>query len=1175
MRYAFGNCVLDTARRELHRDGALVPLEPKGYQVLLYLVEHADRVVTRDELLAHAWKGVYVTDTTVARCLTLIRKAVGDSGTTQSVVKTLHGHGYRLIAPVAGAATPPAAPRAPAGELAPLPSGHPPPPETARAPPVTAAASPHGERRQVSVLSLALTPAFALLGGVDVEAQQALLEGLEETIRRAVVPFGGHLLHLTSDRASVVFGVPHAQEDHAERAALAALALRDGWAALAAAWASTLGVSITLGIGVHTGFVVARPSDAASAATAALAGEVLPLAEHLARQGPGDILISAAVEALAGAVVRVAPGPAVAVAGRDEEVATFRVTGPAAPPPLGTAFGARHHGPFIGREGDLATLRTQLDHVRNGHGRSVGMAGPAGMGKTRLVAEFLRRIDPGGCTVVYGRCQSHGQHTPYLPLVDLVRRWWGIEEADTAAAAAAKAEAGWQRSGMAPSGADGTRLLRLLGGVRDAESTGARSPQELRAQAFAALHCLFLHHAEREPLVVVIEDAHWIDVTSEEYLTALAGRLAARRLLLLVTFRAGYRPPWHAQSTYSQLALAPFADEESRVLVRATRRGTPLSAQIEAQIVARAQGTPFFVEALTRTATEEDRPAATLGVPDTIHAILAARLDRLPAPAKHLAQVAAIIGPDVPLGLLRGLAALSDPEFDEALGALEATELLHEARLSPEPVYAFQHSLVQEVAYGSLLRRTRRELHGRAARLLEAQGAEAEGGRGSPQWIDGLERLTRHSLLGELWEPAERHGQELAMRAFARGSNREAVAALEGAIVANAHLPAERAVAERAVDLRFALRSALLNGGEFARALACVREAERLSEKLDDPRRLAQIAFFLSLHLYLEGHHGEAVQAGARAQALTEGRDHVVHALATYMVGIPLQAQGRYAQAAACFERSLEALDGDRRRQLFNLAVLPSVTSCAFLATCHAELGRFELAEARGDEGLAIAEAVGHPPSVMFGAWGAGWAAFRRGDADRATTLLERALGICREVGLVLHFPMVAVPLAGTYVLAGRAAAAVALLEGTLERVLAHGMTNFFGVCRYALAEALVALGRLDEATDRANEALSVVRRQEERGYEAYTLRVLGELARRRGDAESALASIRESLALAMALGMAPLQAHCDMDLATALTALRRPGQAREALSRALERYRALAMPAHARHAEAALASRS
>jgi tetratricopeptide (TPR) repeat protein len=170
---------------------------------------------------------------------------------------------------------------------------------------------------------------------------------------------------------------------------------------------------------------------------------------------------------------------------------------------------------------------------------------------------------------------------------------------------------------------------------------------------------------------------------------------------------------------------------------------------------------------------------------------------------------------------------------------------------------------------------------------------------------------------------------------------------------------------------------------------------------------------------------------------------------------------------------------------------------------------------------------------------------------------------------------MVAVPLAGTYVLAGRADAAVTLLEGTLERVLAHGMPNFFGVCRYALAEALVALGRLDEAADRANEALSVVRRQEERGYEAYTLRVLGELARRRGDAESALASIRESLALAMALGMAPLQAHCDMDLAAALSALRRPGQAREALSRALERYRALAMPAHARRAEAALASRS
>ena len=176
------------------------------------------------------------------------------------------------------------------------------------------------------------------------------------------------------------------------------------------------------------------------------------------------------------------------------------------------------------------------------------------------------------------------------------------------------------------------------------------------------------------------------------------------------------------------------------------------------------------------------------------------------------------------------------------------------------------------------------------------------------------------------------------------------------------------------------------------------------------------------------------------------------------------------------------------------------------LATCQAELGRFVLADARGAEGLAIAEAVGHPPSVMFGSWGAGWAAFRRGDTDRAATLLERALGICREVGLVLHLPMVAVPLAGTWLLAGRTDAAVTLLEGTLERVVAHGMANFYGVCRYALAEALAAAGRLDEAADHATDALAAVRRQEERGYEAYTLRVLSELARRRGDAGTALA---------------------------------------------------------------------
>lgn len=1130
MRYTFGSCTLDTARRELRRDGVLVPLEPKGYQVLLYLIEHGERVVTREELLEHAWPGVYVVDTTVARCLTLIRKAVGDSGTTQQVIKTLHGHGYRFVA------------RAGVADDA-----------AGDAPAAVVVASP-AERRHVSVLSAALTPAFALLPGVDVELQQALLEQLEAAVRRATAPYDGRVLQIASDRLSVVFGVPRAQEDHAERAVLAALALRRQWSDLGAAWAATLGRPIEFGVAVHTGMVVIQATNEAATATLP-AGEVAPLAEQLARHAGSTILISAAVAPLVGTQVRIGAPLSVPVAGRRDGVLAFSVDGPLQPSPPGTALGARHHGPFIGREGELAMLRTQVEHVLAGHGRSVGIVGPPGIGKTRLVAEFLRSLDDDACTVVYGRCQSHGEHTPGLPLLDLLRQWWRIDEADTVATVAAKAAAALRDAGVATDA--GEPLLRLLGAITDAAAARALSPQELRAQTFAALHALFVHRSDRKALVVLIEDLHWIDATSASYLTELAGRLSARPLLLLTTFRPGYRPPWQTQSNYAQVALAPLGEAESRALVRATRQGALLQSSLETTIVARSQGNPFFVEALTRAVADDEGPETHRALPDTIHSLLEARIDRLPAPAKYLLQVASIIGDDVPLRLLRDLAALPDAAVDDALRALQATEMLFERRVAPEPVYGFQHSLVQDVAYQSLLRQTRRDLHCRAVALLEAQTAEdAE----HAPIADALDRLAHHAVAGELWEAALRYSEQAGKRAFARGSNAEAVAALGQAVAASDQLRQDRATVERGIDLRLALRSALLNCGDFANTLRYVREAEKLAESLGDHQRLAQTAFFLSLHLYLQGEHAAAVSAGQRAQALTAGRDETVHALATYLVGIPLQAQGRHVEAVECFEQSLAALDGAKRQQFFNLAMLPSVTSCAFLASSSAELGRFDRAHACGALGLEIARAVGHPPSVMFASWGAGWAAFRQGDAAGALEHLERALGICRDASLVLHFPMVAVPLGSTHLRAGHADAAVGLLTQTLERVLAHDMVNFAGVCRYSLAEALLEAGRIDEATEHATAALAVVRRQGERGYEAYTLRALAAIEQRRGNSGAALDRLGESLGIAEALGLAPLQAHCLANMSAAYADQGRAQKARAAIEQASKRYRALGM---------------
>ena len=338
---------------------------------------------------------------------------------------------------------------------------------------------------------------------------------------------------------------------------------------------------------------------------------------------------------------------------------------------------------------------------------------------------------------------------------------------------------------------------------------------------------------------------------------------------------------------------------------------------------------------------------------------------------------------------------------------------------------------------------------------------------------------------------------------MARSAHREAVGYFEQALSALSHLPDQRTTREQAIDLRLALYPALRAGGEFARTLVALREAEALAESLDDARRLAQVCVFLANHFRIMGAYDQTIAAAQRALTLaTASGDAFRQAQAWYRLSSACRHQGDYRRAIDYLVQSLAFFDEAQRHERFGQAVLPAVDALALLAACHAELGTFAEGRTLGDEGLRIAETVNHPASLMVALWGSGLLALQQGDLSTAIPQLEHGLNICQEMDLPVWFPRMAPPLGAAYTLAGRVAEAVPLLAQALERTLTEEMVHYQAFCRLSLGGAQLWAGRLEEAYALAERALALACERQERGYQAYALRLLGEIAAQRDPPE-------------------------------------------------------------------------
>jgi tetratricopeptide (TPR) repeat protein len=427
-----------------------------------------------------------------------------------------------------------------------------------------------------------------------------------------------------------------------------------------------------------------------------------------------------------------------------------------------------------------------------------------------------------------------------------------------------------------------------------------------------------------------------------------------------------------------------------------------------------------------------------------------------------------------------------------------------------------------------------------------------------------------------VWAKALAYCRQAGEKALARSAYREAVGYFDQALSALQHLPETRVTHEQAIDLRLALRTALFPSGDSGRILATLLEAEALAAALDDPRRLGQVSVFLSIHFHSRGAYAQSSAAAQRALTLAAASGEIVlHTLANHYLGRIYEAQGDYRQAIDCFRQTVASLDGARRYERFGQVILPAVSSRTLLVVCHAELGAFAEGRALAEEGRQIAETVDHLASRMYTSLALGLLALYQGDLHGALSMLERAISICQDANLRFYFPWLAATWGAAYTLGGRGVDAVPLLTQATAQATAMDVAYFETLCHRCLGEAQMQAGRLEEAHTLAERSLALARTRQERGHEAYALRLLGEIAEHRAtpDVDEAAVHYDQTLALANELGMRPLQAHCHRGLGKLYSQTGHAEQARIELSTAIEMYREMEMTFWLPETEAALAA--
>jgi class 3 adenylate cyclase/predicted ATPase len=1015
-----------------------------------------------------------------------------------------------------------------------------PPAATVMAAPRDAPAPADAERRQLTVMFCDLVGSTELSSRLDPEDLREVIAAYHRAVAEIIAGFDGFVSRYMGDGVLVYFGYPQAHEDDAERAVRAGLGAIETVSRL-----DTKSVKLKTRVGIATGLVVVGDLVGhGPAQEQSVVGETPNLAARLQTIAePNTVVIAAATRRLVGDLFEYRDLGGIEVRGIAGPVPAWQVLRPSAVESRFEALRGSALTPLVGRDEEIDLLLRRWTRAKAGNGQVVLISGEPGIGKSRIVAALEERLAAEPHLRLRFFCSPYYQDSPLYPSIDQLRRAAGFEPDDPPASKLRKLEALLAR--VAPPDEDVALLADLMSlPVSERDPLPNLSPQRKKERTLEALIRQLEGLARQQPVLMVIEDVHWIDPTSRELLDLRVERLRSLPVLLIVTFRPEFQPPWTGQPQVSLLALNRLDRHDRRLLVAQIAGGKALPEGIVTEIVDRTDGVPLFIEELTKSVLESgllredrdryelDRALPPFAIPTSLRDSLMARLDRL-ASVRLVAQMGAAMGREFSYALMHTVSRLPEDELQTALARLVASELVFQRGTPPEAVYIFKHALVQDAAHSSLLRSSRQQLHAQIAQALETR---------SPELMDSQPELfAQHCAEAGLVEKSVACWGKAGHRSITRAAIGEAAAQFQKGLDQLALLPdspeRQRQELEFCSLLSAALRAVKGQGApETGRAYA---RARQLWERLESPSEFVQIPYGQSRY---HAHRGELDLAHRLDEDLLrlsrERNDEAGLVLGHLSSGVNLMFSGMFASSRLHLEKALARYDPISQRPLVRQAgVHPHVFAQAYLGNALFCLGFPDQALARSSANIPETRRLAHPPSLAGGlAIGArllslvgddaaldewvnqlfavatehgfphwrtqgeiyrGWVKVKNGDVAEGISLLRSGSTAYRASGVELFVPHYIDLLASACEIAGQIEEGLTLLDDALQIVDRTGECWFAAELNRHKGRLLMRQGHPDAAEELYRKALSVATEQEAKLWE---LRAAVSLARLRRD---------------------------------------------------------------------------
>lgn len=1008
------------------------------------------------------------------------------------------------------------------------------------------------ERKQLTVLCARIR---AEIYDADPETAFERLDPVLSAMKDVSVHFGGTISQIRDDGVTVLFGAPLAQEDHAVRACYAALAMREAIASLAPQ-------PLDVRIGIHSGEAVVRTLGDEHSRHYDAVGPAARLASLIdAALSAGEIGITAETAQRAEGFVETRGRVARSLAGWAEPVTLLTLQAKTRLRLRWEARSARGLAQFVGREAEIARLGDLLDRAVNGAGQVAAIVGEPGMGKSRLVHEFVTSQLVEGCTVLQTGTTSHETSATYLALAQLLRAWFGIDERDTQLEAATKLRRGIDAL-EAALGSIVPTLAALLDLPPQDPQWAALSAAQKRRRTLEAVKALVMRQSQARPLVLVIEDLHWSDPGTQAVVDHLVDGLAACRVLLVLTHRPEYRQQWLGKSYFTQLRLDPLGADNADRLLRVLLGEARELRELRGQLIDRTGGIPLFLEESVRALADSGalagrpgayraaRPVESAQIPSTVHAVIAARIDRLPAAQKRLLQTAAVIGQDVPLDLLQPIADLDRESLHELLAGLQAAELLCETRTLPEPQYTFKHALTHRVAYESLLRERRRAVHLRLLEIIEARYAN--------RLDEQVERLAHHALGAQERSKAIDYLYRSAGKAMQRSAHQQAIRYLKQGLELIGALPEGLERLKRELDYQKTIGVATMaaKGWAAEEVLEAYTRARALSEALGDERELFVALRGEGQYRMIGGQSAIARTLGKRCIALAErSADVGVHIETHHLFWSNSFFMGEYAEAGLHCAKGVALYERERDHPLTYAysGHDPGVCCRSFSALVECLCGRPDRSLEMCREALELAQQLNHPLTSAIAYWAYGLAHILRGEPQPARHWSERVIALSEEYLLPLTRSQGVLQLGWALAQLGELDEGIARMREGVAGTSTTGAVMGLPYFRALLGEALGKAGRPEAGLREIEHALATAEQHGEHFQFSEMLRLKGELLAMvsKSNHSQAQACFREAIAAAERQGAKLPKLRAAMSLARLPLAKDEAAKARNTLQSA------------------------